>query len=82
MTKQTSDTILAIGFMALMFGLVFVTYKAEKSNNLPASTERHPSSLTEIHQRLDTVISNQHLLNRAITNHDHYLREWTRPVEF
>jgi hypothetical protein len=33
-------------------------------------------------EKLDTILRNQHELYRAITNHDHYLREWTRPVEF
>lgn len=82
MKEQTSNTLLALGFMVLIFGLAFIVYKAEESKNLPAPVEHNPPSLSAIQQRLDTVISNQHLLNMAITNHDHYVREWTRPVEF
>lgn len=65
-----------LGFLVMS---VFLEFTRPKPSPPPAVERTCCPTCTE---KLDTLLRNQHTLYRAITNHDHYLREWTRPVEF
>lgn len=66
-----------VGFLAVLAYNEFT-----RSKLVPPAPVAAQTCCPTCSEKLDTLLRNQHTLYRAITNHDHYLREWTRPVEF